>query len=527
MTSSTRRIVTVVIYVVLLAGIAWQATVLADLFKPGGKYIQTRSYKVNVLGDVLRPGTYRVEEGTSQFEILKAAGVRPTSDLSTFNLMSAVDENSDLSVGSLDKQVNLTKQSIPVRVEFFFGDVLVTSKDGRSTAAQQGGALTEGSRITTESSSQSEISVGAFSRIDLDNFSDLSFDKIGTQEADRNIVEMFQKSGSCWYKVSYEKNNEQYRIIAPSATITVGGNGANFMVDIAVDHVAINLIDGLLLLERSDGGESINLIAGQTVTIYNDGRPFQIARLAPDLSAQERFSQLAQEKKSTAATNLPFNFMFYSPPSALFVVSVQFDKGIISIVHVPPQLMVEQFAEGIATLDEAYLYGGPTFVNSLLERILNIRLSKYLIFTRENVLKAVTVLGGVTTTIDAKASAKLHKPVGAQKLSIQDLSGFLSAENTTPDENQQRQRQVLEGIFEGLKGKSIVLTSVTTQQILSLIESNFSTPEVMDNYLKFSNGNVNWTSKDMNLPVEETRAKGRSMYSPQLDRCRSLLSNSL
>lgn len=527
MISPNRRIATLVIYLVLLAGIAWQAKVVADLFTPGGKYVHARSYKVNVLGDVRRPGTYRVQEGTSQFEILKVAGVRPTSDLSAFNLMSAVDENSDIKVGSLEKQVSVNSRAVPVRVEFFFGDVLVTSKDGRTTAAQQGIGLAEGYRITTETSSQAEVSVGAFSRININNFSDLSFDKIGTMEADRSVVEMFQKSGSCWYKIAYEKNNEQYRIIAPSATITVGGNGADFLVDIAADHVAVNLIDGLLLLERTDGGESINLISGQTVTIYNDGRPFQIAKLAPDLSAQERFSQLAQERKTAVSGNMPFNFLFCGPPAALFVVSVQFDRGVVSMVIIPSQLLVDQFTDGIATIDEAYLYGGATFVSSLLERILNVRLPKYSVFTRDNVLKAANLLGGVTTTLDDKSSAKLHKKPGTQRLSSEDLSAYLSAANASPEEINQRQRQVLQAIFEGLKSKGIVLTSVTIQQILSLIESNFTTPEVMDTYIKFSTGGNNWTFKDLNLPVEESRTKGRVQYKPQLDKCRALLGNPL
>jgi hypothetical protein len=527
MTSPNRRIATIVVYAILLAGIAWQAKVVAGLFTPGGKYVHARSYKVNVLGDVRRPGTYRVQEGTSQFEILKVAGVRPTSDLSPFNLMSAIDENSDLNVGTREKQVDVNKQSVPVRIEFFFGDVLITSKDGRTIAAQQGIELTEESRVTTEASSQAEISVGAFSRIDLDNFTDLLFDKIGLQEADRTVVEMFQKSGTCWYKIAYEKSNEQYRIIVPSATITAGGNGGVFLTDITADHVAINLIDGLLLLERTDGGESINLISGQTVTIYNDGRPFQIAKLSPDLSAQERFSQLAQGKETVVSANMPFNFLFYGSPALFVVVSMQFDKSLVSMVTVPPQLLVEQFANGITTLDEACLYGGPTFVNSLLERMLNIRLAKYLIFTKDNVLKTATMLGGVTASLDSKSAAKMHKQAGAQKLSGQDLSNFLSSTGTTPEENQQRQRQLLQALFEGFKSKGIVLTSVTTQQILSLIESNFTPGEVMDMYIKFSSGGTNWTSKDFNLPVEETREKGKLQYKPNLDKCRALLGNPL
>jgi len=36
-----------------------------------------------------------------------------------------------------------------------------------------------------------------------------------------------------------------------------------------------------------------------------------------------------------------------------------------------------------------------------------------------------------------------------------------------------------------MRNKSIVLTTVTTQQILSAIESNFAPAEVMDYYMRF------------------------------------------
>lgn len=526
MISSRRRIVIFAIYLVLLAGIAWQAVVVAKLFTPGGKYVHTRSYKVNVQGDVRRPGTYRVQEGTSQFEILKVAGVRPTSDLSAFNLIAGVDENKDIKVGSLDKAVEVNRQSVPVRVEFFYGDVLVTSKDGRTTAAQQGSGLGEGYRISTENSSQAEVSVGTFSRIDLDNFSDLSFDKIGTTEADRNVVEMFQKSGSCWYKITYEKNNEQVRIIAPSTTVTVSGNGANFLIAIASDNVAINLIDGQLLIERPDGGESINLIAGQTVTIYNDGRPFQIAKLAPDLSAQERFSQLQQERKTIVSTNMPYNFLWCGASAAFYVISIQFDKGLVSMVDVPAQLQVDQFADGISTIAEADLYGGPTFVISLLERILNVRLNKFSVFTKDNIIKAGNIIGGVSVSLDAKGAAKLGKSAGTQKLSSTELVSYLSQGSSDAESHTNRELAVLRAIFDGLKSKGIVLTPTSVQQILSLIESNFTPGEVMDLYLKFSGGGTKWSSKEMRLPVDEIRNKGRLQYVPNLEKCRALLGNS-
>ena len=513
-----------VVYMILLAGVAWQAKVVAGLFGPGGKFPHVQSYKIAVTGDVRRPGTYRVPEGTTQFEILKVAGVRPTSDLSTFNLMGPVDPNNGLNVGSLDKQVELKQQPIAARLEFFYGDVTLASKDGHSLPTQEGMVFNEGDNIQTESSTQAEVSIGAFSRVDLDNYSNLTFDKIGAQEDSRSIAEMYQKTGTCWYKVAYASKNELYRILMGAAAVTVGGNGADFLIEIAPNLVSINLMDGELSIEKTGGGESINLISGQTVKIYNDARPFQISRLAPDMSASERFTQLSQAKKTTASKSQTFSFLFCGTPAVFFLTTAQFDKGIISTIHIPAQLYVEQYAQGVSTLDEAFLYGGPTFVNSILERILNTRLTRFCVFSKDNIIKTADLLGGVTTTLDPKASSQLKVAQGARKLSSAELVRFLSPSGTTPEEIQTRQRQVLGAIFDGMRSKSIVLTTQTIQQVLSSIETNMSAPEAMDAYMRFTSG-ANWTRKDIDLPVQESREKGRITYEPVMEKCRALLEN--
>ena len=47
-----------------------------------------------------------------------------------------------------------------------------------------------------------EISFGAFSRVDNDNYSELVFDKIGSLKA-KKVTELYQKSGLCWYNTMY------------------------------------------------------------------------------------------------------------------------------------------------------------------------------------------------------------------------------------------------------------------------------------------------------------------------------------
>jgi hypothetical protein len=517
-----RRIAVILIYFLLFAGIAWQSFALVTKFGPRGKFAQIRSYKVAVQGDVRRPGMYRVPDGTTQFEILKVAGVRPTSDLSPFNLMSAVGENSEITVNSRETAAVVKAQPLAVRLEFYYGDVSITGKDGRSVPTQEGIVFNEGDRVATELSSQAELSIGPFSRVDLDAFAELTFDRLSTADNGSMALDLFQKMGVCWYKIAYASKNEAYRVVMPGGFVTISGNGADFLIDIQPDQTTINCMDGQLGIERTGGTESINLITGQSATLYNDGRPIQVAKLAPDMSATERFSQMTQEKKSVLARGQPLNFLFCGTPAVFFAVSAQFEKGVIYTIQIPPRLVVEQFTQGIFTLDEAFLYGGPALVNSILERILNIRLTRYTQFTRDDILKTADILGGLNATLDPKSSAQLKMNAGVHKLTSQNLAAYLSPGRSSAEEAEVRQRQLLGSLIRDLRDKSIVLTTPTTGQILALIESNFTAQEVMDFYLRLTTPSE-VRHKDVNLPVLEQRVKGRLVYEPDLDKCREIV----
>ncbi|MBN1129832.1 MAG: SLBB domain-containing protein [Chitinispirillaceae bacterium] len=516
-----RRIGVFLVYLLLSAGIAWQTFALAGAFEPGNSASQARSYKVAVNGDVRRPGLYRVPEGTTHFEILKVAGVRPTSDLSAINLMSTVGENGEVTVGSRSDPAGITTPAVSVRFEFFLGDVTITGKDGRDIPVKDGIGLGEGDRIQTDLSSQAELSLGSFSRVDLDAFTELTLDRISAQEEGQTVIDLFQKAGACWYKIAYAGKNESFTVTTPATGITIDGSGADFLADIQPDRTVINLQDGRLTLERSQSTESINLISGQTATIYNDGRPIQVERLAPDMSPAERFGPLSREKKSAVTRGMPVNFLFCGTPAVFILVSAQFDREVVYTVSIPPRLQVGQFAQGIQTLDEAYLYGGPTLVTSLLERVFSVRLTRHLVFTKDNVLKAVDILGGVNLNLGAASGVQPSKSAGQQKLTSANLTAFLSS-GGPPEEAPARQRQLFSALFDGMRDRSIVLTPVTTGQILAMVQSNFSTDEVMDYYLRLST-TPGIKQRQLTLPVQEQRIRGRLAYEPDLERCGNLL----
>jgi hypothetical protein len=126
----------------------------------------------------------------------------------------------------------------------------VLDRDGRSRPHHVGMALQPGDRLLTEARSQAELSVNAFSRIDCDDFSELTMDRIGIEEEGRRTVEAYQKSGVCWYKIVYAERAERFKSAAPFAVVTVSGTGADFMIDAKPEQTQVHCLEGLVLVER-------------------------------------------------------------------------------------------------------------------------------------------------------------------------------------------------------------------------------------------------------------------------------------
>jgi len=510
-------------YILLMAGIFWQCMGIIRYLHPVSEFPKIHQVKVNITGNVRMPGLYAAPEGTSQFEILKVAGIRSTSDISAFNLTSQIDSNTQMQVGTLDKPAKVDDAAL-MRLEFYYGQINAIAGDGSSISGHEGLVFNQGDRIQTEASSQAEISIGSYSRVDLDNFSELVFDKIGTDENGKTVNELFQKNGACWYKIAYNKNTESFRVVTPTVVLTIGGKGADFLVDIQPDQININLMDGLILVERTGGSDALNMITGQSVTIYSDGRPFQVSKLTPEISATERFSQLSREKINYSARLLPFNFVFCSSPFVFYVISVQFDKNEVHMVRIPPELTIKQFAQNISTIDQAYLFGGPVFVSTFIERILSTHVPKYCVFNKDDIIRIAGAIGGISTNVDQKAASYLNTTSGKHKLTDKLLVKYLSPGVSGVEDSKRRQGEIIKSMFEQIKNKNIVITALLADQIISNTETNFNSSEIMENYTKFMQ-KQNWTFTNHELPVKENRNEDRVCYDPDLEKCKTLINS--
>ncbi|HUI93246.1 MAG TPA: FecR domain-containing protein [Chitinivibrionales bacterium] len=518
-----QRIARHVVYTILAAAIAWRlVSEVRPLVFPDRSGAWD-NYTVTITGNVLRPGQYSVPPGTTHFEILKVAGVRPTSDISQFELARPITDNQQLQVGTMPNPVTLKREPNKLRVEFFLDTLSVIAPDGKARPVAEGMEINQGDRVVTREKSQAELSVSAFSHIDIDHSSELAADRIAAAEGGRLTTALFQKSGTVWYKIAYGAKTDLFKITTPLVNVTVGGGGADFTITINPGRTDVSTLDGMLLVERVAGSEAINLISGQSAAVYGDNRPFQVTSLGAGAAPAERFSFLTKGKTSFMTRRMPFNFVFCGVPTVYYFGSVQYQTGSFHLVRLPSETSVEEFAQGCTTLDQAFLFGGGGFVSSLVEQILDMRVSKFCVLEKDDIIRVAGALGGINNVdVDEKAAGYMHLSRGPQKLTNQQLSTFLKPTLSGLEDFKARQIKVLKAIFNEFSSKNTVLTALLAQQVLAHIQTNVSALEAMDEYGKFSEVK-GWAFKEHSLPVRQGMRGGRAIADPILDSCKTLL----
>jgi hypothetical protein len=509
------------VYAVITCIIVWQAgTLFLNIREQKAALPWEQLLDVTVTGNVEHPGIYRVRDGMTQFEILKVAGVLPTSDISTFALSYPLTNNQKLDVGTRSAPVAINTTNECIRLEYASGDISVLSEKGNTLPVQPGMIFYQNDRIKTNDKNQAELSVNTYSKISLDGGSEMVFNKSNAKENNKTLTEVSQLSGLCWYKISYASSNDVFVIILPNATVTVTGKGADFVIDSKPDGITISTTSGQILINRQTTSEAINLSSGQQTTLYSDNRALRIAQATSGINAVDRFSKLTLEKNKYTSQSMPLNFLFCATPGIYYIISVHYESGIIQTIRLPSFTSVDQFAPGVQTLDQAYLYGGPAFVCSIAEQLLSARISKYCIFDKEDVVFTTGAIGGIDLNLDAKAAAKLQLAPGMNKLNEQQVIRYLKTPGLADFED--RQVQIFVSCFNELKSRNLVLTATMIEQILSQVQSNFSVLEILNYYNKFA-AQSNWSFTKATLPIKQVMENGKLRYEPVLEESSSLL----
>jgi hypothetical protein len=408
--------------------------------------------------------------------------------------------------------------SLSPRLESFSGEVVVTSAAGGQIPVQAGMLLHEADELRTLGAAQAEVIFGTVARIDCDEYSDILFDHLKALPDSGVSFAVRQKSGTCWFKVGLGGIPGLCRIVTPAALVTAEGKAADFLVDVQTDRMSISCMGGTVHADMNGSAEQINLISGQTVVAFTDGRPLQLSRFAPDIGVAERSAQFVSGRnppgRDTAdggnigdRRNRPLDVVICAPPYFFGLASIQPDKGVVTIVYLPSRLLVNEYMQGVETLGQAYRYGGAAFVASLLEPLFDIPLVKYCVVSRGTAVQCAELLGN-----------------GSSVAGSRQIMKFLSADNQSADEDQGGIEAIFDALFDGLRDRNMALTPSMVSEVLQSMQTNIDAAEFMEVYDRFHSGR-GWTRRDVILPAIEKPDREGALYEPDEVRCRQILKN--
>lgn len=517
------RAVRIGVYAILLGLIGWQGWQVACHLRADCRALTTQRFAmVEVAGNVERPGTYRVPEGTTRFELLQVAGVRTTSDVSAIALEAGAEHGSRLDVGTMSSPAGLLLGRHLARLESFFGSISLRSYTGAMKAFQQGAPMAPGDAVVTDAASQVEISLGPYTRVDIDKNSEVIFDKVSAREGDRMSTELYQKSGISWYRVAQTAKGERFKVVTQTVVVSPSGANADFMIEVTPTMVRVHGLEGILLVERTGGEEVLNLMAGQSLSVYGN-RPFQVTPRPSDVNAAQRFADLrASATAQTGDTPAPVNFIFCTVPSTYYFISVRFDTKSVTAVRLPPETSVEQYAQGFTTLNEAYLLGGPMFVLGLVEQIMGTRAERYTALMPDALRQLMRLVGSVTVQVDQKAADAMGLGVGPQRLEGDQILQYLKPGISGPEGARRRQEQVLQGLFNELRSGNLALTAALAERATSVMKTNFSITEIVSSYTRFS-ASTGWVFTTNTIPGAMQQAGRRSVFQADAEAARRML----
>jgi hypothetical protein len=518
MTRAGRSLIRKVLYALMVAIIVWQAVSMVTIARRPAVLKLSKKIDVTVTGNVNNPGTYSVPIGTTNYEILKVAGVRTNSDISGLDLNGEVAANQSISVGARDNPVKINAF---VRLEFYLGAITIETRDGMERPVQEGIAIDAGNKLVTLNKAQAELSINSYSRIDVDDNTEISVEKVAVENGIR-VVDVFQRSGMCWYKIAYSGKDEKIRVLTPYAEFSASGKGADFTVRLKSNGAGVDCRDGLVIVERRQTGERINVMAGQRAIAYSDERPFDIVRVSPDAALPAKFTHLNRKKAETPDVSGPVNILLCAVPEAYRLISIRFNEKKIHIVNIPAKTYVGDFASGFSTMGEAFLFGGSVFASSIAERLFNVRVPKYAIIEKEDISRVAASMGGVTILLDNAAASALRMSSGKHKVKDDELLAFMRPGISGSEDAARRQNEVIKVLFEGFRSKSIVMTMLMADQIMSNVESNMTSGEILGYYQKFSSGS-SWELVNHTLPVKNILFDEKMFQQPLLEECRKIL----
>ena len=209
---------------------------------------------------------------------------------------------------------------------------------------------------------------------------------------------------------------------------------------------------------------------------------------------------------------------------ALMIMSVDKMHGKIKLTSIARDTRVYISDRGsYDKIAHAYAYGGPEMSIKTINQNFNTNIKEYVTVNFDQLATVINSLGGVTLTITEEERVSANENIaalgtgtpirqsGTVLLTGEQAVGYARIRKIDSDNMRaQRQRNVLNAIFEQMKGKSSLEYAEFIRQLLPNVETSLDYGDLMG-LATIMFGSV--TMEELSFPNENSNARGGIFYS--------------
>ncbi len=466
------------------------------VFPPLTPEQESRKIIVQVEGEIYKPGRYPLKAGSTYFELFQIVEVKNTADLSKINLHEPLNDGDLIQVAQLvggQKVATKTSTKRSCTIVAIKGKVDL-GRQGQKTKVEAGSELIERDEIMTEADGQAELELNDLSVIKLGKKSNMSITYLKYNDISLEEKTFFYFGvGYFFGDVNYVGEKSQFLFETPHATLTI--KGTEFSVAVNAQATRVHVYRGNVYVKPLNATTGINVLKDQMTTIKTGDVQILAEALQEQIKPAQQFGGLKRPKQEVKA----MNFLLIGIPFPIIFVQLSKTSKRLIFIRIPNETVVSDLVQGFDHIELSIVYGGPQFMVSIVEQLIKVPIQFYIVQRRDDVVKTIDLLKGVTLDIESEMAEFLKIHSGKQKLEGKEVVRFCSP--TAPGgakKSWERQIQVIEAILQQLSDQSVNLGTAVIKNMLEGVESNFSA-EILLDLLKLMK-EENWRRNTSTLP---------------------------
>ncbi|WP_461207184.1 LCP family protein [Clostridium sp. DL1XJH146] len=169
----------------------------------------------------------------------------------------------------------------------------------------------------------------------------------------------------------------------------------------------------------------------------------------------------------------------------IMILSIDYQHNEIKLSSIMRDTYVAIDGHGMTKINHAYAYGGPLLSMKTINQNFNLDLRDYVLVDFEGLKDIVDELGGVDITIKSYEIPSM-KAVGINSAGDYHLNGTqalaycrIRYQGNGDYERTDRQREVLQKLFEGLETNDLVQMTSVLNKILPYVETSFTKTDII------------------------------------------------